>query len=395
MSAPKSPRFIFLESTALFQLGPRFENVDFEKLIELKDSAGFRLLVSEISWQEYIRNRKKEISVFIDSCAKVERLLERHEMSIAEIPLARSEAADYLSAIDSHFRQRATKRGIEIVPMASVDLARLLRMSINCVPPFEEAEDKSKEKGFRDSLIMFSILESLRGRSTELAIVVTDDQLLAEAFQSHAAEFESDLMVVRTIDEATEYVGTTIVESERLRLKKESAEAAQMLAQFKDTIAGQVSEIRELTESDLGQTRIGMLFGTPTESLDIRGIQSIKLDRVDSAIWKDRDRTASRILFRCLCEATVMVPAPYRGTMFDEPRKFRVGESPRNMFFTATLGGYGATEQRELPFHVYGTADFEKIESDWKLLRMRIDKSLPPEEEYYALEAAEISQTEQ
>ena len=393
MSVPKSPKCIFLESTALFSLGPRFENVDFEKLLELRESARFRVLVSEISWLEYLRKRKKEINIFLDSCAKVERILERQGKLIPEISHAHAKATDYLSAIDSHYRRRAAERRIEIVPMAPIDLARLLKMSIDCVPPFEEAEDESKEKGFRDSLIMFSILESLRGRSSERAIVVTKDKLLAGAFQSHAPEFEADLMTFGTIDEATAYVGTTIVKSERLRIKKESEETAQMLAQYEERIAGQISEIRELTEADLGQRTIGVFLGTSTQSLDIRAIHSIRLDRIDSAIWKDKDRSVSKILFRCLCKATVIIRAPYRGTIFNETRSFRVGEPHRSSVFSVASTGYEPTEQEELPFHVYGAAEFERAESDWKLLHMRIDKSLPSKEEYYALAAAEISQT--
>ena len=395
MSVPRSPQYVFLESTVLFQLGPRFENVDFEKLLEPRESAGFRVLVSEISWLEYLRKRKKEISVFLDSSAKVERILERHGKSIPEISHAHVKTTEYLSVIDSHYRRKAAERSIEIAPMARVDLERLVKMSIDCVPPFEEAEDQSKEKGFRDSLIMFSILEFLRGRTADESVVVTNDKLLAKAFGSHAVEFGANLIIVETIDQATEYVDTTVVESERLKIKNESAEAARMLARYQESIAGQIAEIRELTEVDLGQTNFGGLLGTSTSSLDIRAIQSVRLGRIDSAIWKDKDRSVSKILFRCLCRATAIVYAPYNPAILNEPRSFAVGEPPRPTTYTFAVAATEPSEQKELSFHVYGAAEFERAESDWKLLRLRIDKSLPSEDDYYALAAAEISQTEE
>jgi len=51
------PRKVFLESNALFRLGPRLENVDFAKLLERRDDLGFEL----VSWREFMRRREKEV----------------------------------------------------------------------------------------------------------------------------------------------------------------------------------------------------------------------------------------------------------------------------------------------------------------------------------------------
>ena len=51
------PRKVFLESNALFRLGPRLENVDFAKLLERRDDLGFEL----VSWREFLRRREKEV----------------------------------------------------------------------------------------------------------------------------------------------------------------------------------------------------------------------------------------------------------------------------------------------------------------------------------------------
>jgi hypothetical protein len=64
MVARATPRRIYIESTALIQLGQKFENVDFEKLLALRDSAGLRIFVSEVSWLEYVRKRKKDLAFF-------------------------------------------------------------------------------------------------------------------------------------------------------------------------------------------------------------------------------------------------------------------------------------------------------------------------------------------
>jgi hypothetical protein len=404
MVARSTPRRIYIESTALIQLGQKFENVDFEKLLALRDSAGLRIFVSEVSWLEYVRKRKKDLAFFVDSCSKAERILEKHGRSIPEIGVALDKAKEYLANIDVHYRERAHKRGIEIIPLSLVALDRLLRMSIQCIRPFEEAEDESKEKGFRDSLIMFSILESLRGRSDECAVVITQDQLLAEAFNSHASEFGANLVVVRTLDEATTYIVNTLAESERARIKQESVDAIGMLDSYEETIASKIAEIRELTDRDLGQNlRWALMTAAERENLIVRGIRSIKFDRIDSAIWKDKDKVKSRILFRCLCKVTVTIRAPQRVESTAEPRRFKIGERPQspsgtiNFINTYTAdfgtGYYEPTEERELPIDVYGVAELHRDEQslEWELLSINMDKSIPVEE-YDALVAAEIPQ---
>jgi hypothetical protein len=394
-----TPTRIYIESTALVPLGGKFENVDFEKLLELRASAGFRLFVSEISWLEYVRKRKKDLSFFAEACSKAERVLEKHAKSIPEVKRAAESSIEYLRNLDAHFREKATDKGITIVPLVCIGVDRLLKMSIECIPPYEEAEDESKEKGFRDSLIMFSILDSLRDCPGERAIVISADRLLGRAFKLHADEYGADLIIVKSYDEAAAYVADTLVESERVRIREESAAAVQMLNPYKKLIAAKISEIREVTDRDLGQ---GFLWSLMTkeeqEGLDIRSVRSIELEGIDSAIWKHKGAAVSQILFRCQCKVTVVVPAPYRLQPFDEPRRFKVGEpppSPGLINYTGLVSykSLEPTEERKLPFSIYGAAEFQRQvpDADWRLVTINIDKSVPSEE-YDALIAAALSQ---
>jgi hypothetical protein len=344
------------------------------------------------------------LAFFLDSCSKAERILEKHARPIPEIRVALDRAKEYLANIDAHYRERAHKKDIDIIPLSPVDLGRLLRMSIECIRPFEDAEDESKEKGFRDSLIMFSILESLRGRSDECAVVITQDQLLAEAFNCHASEYGANLVVVRTLDEATTYIVNTLAESERARIRQESVDAIGMLDSYEETVVSKIAEIRELTDGDLGQNlRWALMTAAEQENLIIKGIRSIRFGRIDSAIWKDQDKSLSRILFRCLCKVTIIIRAPLRTDSVAEPRRFKIGEPPPapSWILNSTAVAYNTgiyeptepTEERELPFDVYGVAELQRGEQslDWELLSIKMDKSVLAEE-HDALVAAEIPQ---
>ena len=64
---PRMPRIIVIESTALFELGSRFERVDFAELLDLKKLLKFDIVVSHVSWLEFLRKRKTQVSECIKS----------------------------------------------------------------------------------------------------------------------------------------------------------------------------------------------------------------------------------------------------------------------------------------------------------------------------------------
>lgn len=399
----RTPKRIYIESTALVQLGQKLENVDFERLLQLKDSAGFRIYISEVSLLEYVRKRKKDLNDFTIVCSRAQRTLEKHGRSIPEVGTALERVNDYLANIEAHYRNRAHAIGVEILPLAPITIDRLLKMSIECVPPFEQAEDDSKEKGFRDSLILFSILESLKNHPEDAAMVITQDKLLSKALTDQASELGATVIVVSTLEEATTHITKTLTEAEQTRMRQESLDAIEKLNPYRDAISKKIAEIREITDRDLGQ---GFRWGPgmkefEQEGLDLRYVRSISFERVDSAIWKDSDTSTPLILFRCLCRATVVIRSPYRVTPLTQPRRFKIGETPSTTFvsynvLTAVGATFEQTEERDLPFTLYGVAELLKpsqANENWELVDLKVEKSVPSEE-FDALMVAEIGQPE-
>jgi hypothetical protein len=87
----------------------------------------------------------------------------------------------------------------------------------------------------------------------------------------------------------------------------------------------------------------------------------------------------------------IYVRTPYRVDWSRTPRTFEVGSPPITSFtLTGFVGGNDPIEEREMSLHVYGSAEFERDGSEWKLLRIVVEKSLPGEQDYDALAAAEI-----
>jgi len=388
MSPREYPKKIFVESSLLFQLGPRLENVDFANLLEVGKSVKCQMLVSEVSWLEYLRERKRELTKLLDSGLAVDKTLDQHGKSIPEFMGAFQKINSYLKDIDSHFRSKADQRGIEIIPMPKVDIARLLTMSIDCIPPFEEPDSRTKEKGFRDALIMFSILENIRGRPEDDALIITNDKLLALGFELHAGEYQTRFRIATTFVEAAAAIDEAITEAERSRLKREMQESIELLMRFQDEITSKVAQVKELTDWDLGQNYLSNLLGSPSENyVDIRGVESVCFDRISSAVWKEKNKDISRILFSCRCTANVVANAPHLRIFSDTSRRHVVGRPSSQSWGGITFSSLdpGPTEKKSLPFLMYGEAQLSRDGRDWRLQALRLDKSPPSEDELNAL----------
>jgi hypothetical protein len=393
-------RKIFLESNVLFQLGPRLENADLSRLLSVKESVPIEILVAEVSWKEYLRDRKSEVGRCLERFRPITSELGNHGVRLAELNRAEKALEAYLARLEEHFGTKAMDRGFQIVPMPNnIDVRRLLEMSIDCVPPFEGRDAKSKEKGFRDSLIMFTVLENTRDSSGMETILVTGDILLEEGISLHQQEFNTTIRVYADIASAVDFLETGLDEEKRGRILASSEEARLVLEQFRDQMVAKVSEIRELSDSDLGQ---GGPFITPkpgeipqfsflaknlNEYVDIQKVLSASFEKLVTVVWKQKLENKGTILFMIQCVAKVLARAPYLGTYMTKKNYVIGGATPLGFgMFTAP------TEEKDLQFYLYGEAQIQRSDGDqWKLNSLRLDKSLDSEEEYNALSEADLA----
>jgi hypothetical protein len=312
------PRKVFLESNILFKLGPRLENVDFVELLQLRDSLKFDLSVAEVSWREYLRQREKEIRECLARIRQCRGDLSKHDQQSDELEKAEEKVLVHLGNLARHFGAKAQNLGITVVPLPLVDVRQLLEMSLACDPPFEE----TKEKGFRDALIMFTVLENIAKHPEDNALVITDDKRLTEGLRLQAPKFQTQLSVAASLQEAVLQIYNGLSVSYRERRRREADEAKNMLLKYRNEISESVQQVRELTEDDLGQGVLAGFFGE--ERLKVEKLESLTFDDVESALWKDADQNRSRILFKLRCLAKVIV-SPQPSFLRWSPTTFVVG----------------------------------------------------------------------
>jgi hypothetical protein len=378
------PRKVFLESTALFQLGSKLQKPELAKLVERREYLKCELLVSEVSWAEYVRQRVDKIDALTRDLQTIGSRLGEWDQNPQNILTTHTELGQFRETIGSLYEQRAKEAGIQILTLPPIDVSRLFRMSIERIPPFEDSREDKSEKGFRDALILFTILENIRGRPEDHSLVVTNDRRMAEGLNRHAAEFKTELAVVSTLDEAITHIDARVSAWYREHLFRESEQAKEMLGKFKQEIVAQLNRVRELTDFDLGVNSLSAMLGGPKVlefGESIERVNSLSLEEIESAVWKDRDKVESRILFRMLCTANITTSSgPLNPYLAAHPTYVIGGGKQVSPSLFGTLIPRQERE-RAVSVWLYGEAGFERVNEEWRLLGVRVDKSQPGSDE--------------
>jgi hypothetical protein len=358
-SRPKMPRIVVIESTALFQLGSRFEHVDFAELLELKKLFDFQMVVSRVSWLEFLKERKAQVSECVGTIRRLRSSLEKLGQGIDELKAIEDRVNNLAKNLGAVFEKKLASFGIGILPIARVDPELLLGMSIETIPPFEE----SHEKGFRDSLIMFSILEVIKGQPEKNALLVTNDKLLTEGILAREKEYGTSVKVVADMNSAVVHIVSLVDEVLRAQRNKEKNETKQLLLKYRPEIEKAVDGIREFSYFDIPSS---LLCSGPIER-----ILSFKFNDVNSATWKTRTDKLATILFSLKCTLTALVGLPLWAFM---DRRYQVGGS--------TLLTPTNQDPKEVTMEkiVFGVADFVKKDGELQLVLLQVDQSLPKED---------------
>lgn len=375
------PRKVFLESTALFQLGSKLEKPEFAKLTERREQLRFEVFVSEVSWAEYTRQRTDRIDELLRDIKSVGSRMGEWNQDPQSILASHEQLKEFRRTVGDLYADRAKDVGIQVLGIPSIDVRRLFRMSIDRIAPFEKSKDDKSEKGFRDALIMFTILESIRERPEDFSLVVSNDALLTEGLTNYVDEYKSNLTVVPSLDDAIAHIDARVDEWYREYLAKESEEAKAELAKYTKEISEHVSATRELTDADLGIGTFSAMLGG-SRPLDfgesIERVSSLKLDQIDSAVWSDKEKPESRILFRIRCTATVVTtlatPTPWSAPTY------RVGgeKQQASLLKFVTLAAAPKEErERAIPVTLNGEARLQRTNGAWKLVSLKVDKSYP------------------
>lgn len=360
-AASKWPRVIFVDSNALYPLGPQFEHADFAELLDLRKYLGFDLLIPEVCWLEFLRQRRLEIDDYLQKSKKYQSLFRRLGLETKHFIESDKLISTFAEHLEEHFLAKAKDSGMAVIPLPGIDLKRLLKMAIERAAPFQE----SGEKGFRDSLILFTCMETIRRRPDLNALFITEDQRLGDALSQFSTEFETQIEVVPTFVEAVKKILTLADLRYREKLRREAAEAKDLLLKHRHEIEKKVDEIKEFSQFEImGLSNIDLG--------NVEKIISLKFKDIESAVWKERNEKGGRILFTARAELTLLTSS-FSWDFFNA--KFQVGGDKLAPTFAPTK-----TVEKRIEKPLYGEASFIEKDGSLQLVELRIEKYLPTED---------------
>src|SRR5487761_23431 len=360
-SATNWPRVIFVDTNALYSLGPQFEQVDFANLLELRKYLDFEISVPRVSWLEFLRHRRVALEAFIHYNNKHRSHFRKLELEMKHLVESENVITTFAKRIDEHFQAKADGCGIKVLPLPEIDVNRLLEMAVERQAPFQE----SGEKGFRDTLILFTCMEAIRKRPDLNAIAITNDQLLAKSLAQFSSEFETRIDVVSGFAEAVTKMLNIAEERYRKRRRREALETKELLLKYRKNIEAKLADIKEFSQWEISGFNV---------IENVQDILSLTFKDIESAVVKEQGEDSTRILFSLRCDLGVRV-SQSSWDMLNPKFQIGGGKVPPTSFFAPEV-----MQEKTVEKMLYGEASFIAKDGTLQLTELRVDKMLPTED---------------
>ena len=311
----KWPQAVYLETSILVQLPTDVTTAELLHLGKLCKMLEIPIVIPKVAMEEWKAIRKRELHDKIrnygNSLEKVRNLTEKYLITI-ELPSLESsiwpiDEEAILNNIEKMLLSRLKEIEVIIEETPNIPLDLLLKMSIDKIPPFEE----KGEKGFRDSLILFTVLEFAKKSPKGFHLLVTNDSAYDhEDVYKRASSQNVEIILVKSISSAINYLNGFINET----LKKYNEARAANLEKFLYEHKG---EIAEFIKSQRTFINLFPRFG-PEKSVnpdDIKVITSINLlnihDSTPGTLPEGKNKDRVKISFLAKVEFDLIINEQY------------------------------------------------------------------------------------
>lgn len=236
----KWPKVIYLETTILRELPIHIVNAQFEDLENMCRNRDIKIVVPEVALDELIYARKCKMKEKIETVNRiVDSPLLQFSKPTVKWPMSEDEM---IRTLENQIHLILEQHSIDVIKTPNLDCRKLLKMAVEKIPPFE----RKGEKGFRDSAIMFTIIDFAKTFDSEdLHLLISNDK----AFQKEEVldRFKSEKVHIvpsESIDEARKDLEMLLDDE----IAKQRAERSETLRRF---LEGNQEQIAKYMDSIL------------------------------------------------------------------------------------------------------------------------------------------------
>jgi hypothetical protein len=173
------PEAVYLDTNVLRQVSHGESNVEFIELRKNLDLIRASLFVPDVVVKEWVQQRLEEVLEQIENLRKGFRNLGR---LLNRGPEKYEEPKELESTLEREMTQYLDSIGMKLVPTpTNIQVDVLIEMAVKKVAPFEKKGEKGfAEKGFRDTIILFTIMQHMKANAFKNAILLSADKIFTE-----------------------------------------------------------------------------------------------------------------------------------------------------------------------------------------------------------------------
>lgn len=262
---------IVFETSILFSENFPDISIELKQFFEAINILEFNLYIPKIALKEleqlYIKDVLKQINQINKSYNKLKPYAQ--EQIFIKLP-----DEDYLIAVyEKNVMDLLEKYNIKVIESPSLITNDLIEKAIKYSPPFKE-----DDKGFKDALILESILLYASDKRLNSIILVSGDKIFnSEEIKEDAKKNNINLIIMESLEQVNNYISQHVNKTVREFRKKEEKEVISALNLIRDDIDNYLKgnlEISFLDIFDLG------LSGT------LQRITNAKLKNIISAVGR-------------------------------------------------------------------------------------------------------------
>lgn len=236
----KLPKLIFMDTNVLDSLPENLRSGEFSLLLENAATLDVGVVVSQIALLEWLKHRREGALKHLRRIRAGRDYISRYKNDALNI---RIDDATLQGLVTEQQNNLLKKLGIEIAPLPSIDVEEIATNAVEEIPPF-----KKEDRGFKDELIVLSLIEYAQKLESPSAILISNDsifskQALKERFKSKNIE----LIVVTSLDEANKWFDNYLVKVGEVYDEEKRKKAYQFVQkhwdQIRDAIMEHVEEV--------------------------------------------------------------------------------------------------------------------------------------------------------
>jgi hypothetical protein len=232
------------------------------------------LLVPELCVRELVQQRRNEAR---DAIRKANSLVSHVARYLDNPPTLGwgKDEEQILADVEARVHKYLSDNGLRVIPTPSILLDTLTDMAVRKIRPFEERG----EKGFRDSVILFTILEYAKTPPPGYHLLLSRDSVFEhEDVKARTGEAGIDLRVANSVADAFDHLKQFVTDTVKEWAEEKSQALRAFLLEHMGEIEGYVREKGEFTS---GYLLSDDTFASLTTR--IQAIESVELTNIVNA----------------------------------------------------------------------------------------------------------------